>query len=172
MLRRWAVSILRYEQGVAQTAWRMSLRNSVWWKSLGFGLVWSAVVSTILTNFDAVTQGYGSGYGVKAACSALGAATLAFMSIIPGNTPRLDIGLRIASATLAVTSGVFWLLSETGGKAGLFLGVLAPTAVAMLFAMLAAFVLLSVNNWETAYKRSQKEDVENHKVNNADEDTS
>lgn len=74
-----------------------NMRDVDQWKTLVLVLVVLGVVSAITTpNFDEVVVGNGSSYGVKAALCALGAATLAFTSVIPGGGVEPPSGHSVA----------------------------------------------------------------------------
>ena len=127
-LRSFGIAVWRY---LADAWWAYQsevLSRVVQWKSFGLASVLTLVGIFALSDFGFVNEGEERGeWGLKAAFTALGAGMLLVFILLPGSmSPNLERTLRLFSALCACLSGVFWLLSTTGGNLVLFLSVIVP----------------------------------------------
>ena len=157
----WVVAVLRYERGVAKVAFEMSLKKPVWWKAVVSCVVIAAVSSVIVSDFGVVTKGSEADYGVKAAISALGAAAMVFISLIPSRPkprPLFEHILRALSGCFAFMAGVFWLLSETSGRLGPYMIVVMSIGLAMSIGIFFTIAVSSMVNWESKYLELRRDE--------------
>ena len=158
---RWLGNAIRYEKGFIAFAWGDIKKGKAFYvKSLALFVVVAGTISGLLSSFED-TEVYRSGYGIKAATCALGAAGIVFIGLIPTASfakPSFDPFIRVVGGAFAFLAGVFWLLAETGGNIQPYLLVILSTGGTMLAASVAMFLLGAVNRWEGAYKGRRKEE--------------
>ena len=157
---RWLVNAIRYEKGFIAFAWSEIKKGKAFYvKSLALFVIVAGTISGLLSSFED-TEVYRSGYGIKAATCALGAAGIVFIGMIPTASsakPSFDPFIRALGGAFAFLAGTFWLLAETGGNIQPYLLVVLSTGGTMLVVSVTMFLLGTVNRWEGTYKRRRKE---------------
>ena len=112
---RWLVNAIRYEKGFIAFAWSEIKKGKAFYvKSLALFVIVAGTISGLLSSFED-TEVYRSGYGIKAATCALGAAGIVFIGMIP-TASSADPFIRALGGAFAFLAGTFWLLAETGGN--------------------------------------------------------
>ena len=76
---------------------------------------------------------------------------MAFVSMMPKSSPRLDLLIRIVSGLMGISAAVFWLLGETKGDWLRVLIVMIPM-VGVVIAGMGVFLAHSMWDWERAVK--------------------
>ena len=156
----WLVNAIRYEKRFIAFAWSEITKGKAFYvKSLSLFVVVAGTISGLLSSSED-TEVYRSGYGIKAATCALGAAGIVFIGMIPTASsakPSFDPFIRALAGAFAFLAGMFWLLAETGGNMQPYLLVVLSTGGTMLVLSVAMFLLGAVNRWEGTYQRRRKE---------------
>ena len=126
--------------------WLNSLRHAQWWKTLGAAVVLTGLASVMISDFGEALLDDGSIYGIRAACFAVGAAAIAVIRTMPGETsPQFRFALLAFSALLALASGSFWIrISEIGGDVSAFTGAVWPVAFTVLILVIVGVIVLEV----------------------------
>ena len=141
-LRRWGLSVATYQRGVWGLTFQ-SVTRTGWLKLLAGAIVIMTIQGVMTSDYFDVAGDSISEYGVKAATSAIGAATMVFVSMIRRDSRTrqfVDRSTQFISGSLALLAGWFWLLGETSGDPWPFLIAIAPFS--LLFAALAFIILL------------------------------
>ena len=141
-VRGWLSSVATYQRGV----WGLTVQSMTrtgWLKLVAIAVVVMCVQGVMVSNYFDIDRESISEYGVKAATSAIGAATMVFVSMIRRDSRTRQLVDRLAqfiSGGLALLAGWFWLLAETSGDPWPFLIAVAPFS--LLLSILAVVILL------------------------------
>ena len=154
-LRQWLLSVGRYQRGIAIVALETSLKRAAWWKRIGLLFVLLPVISVTLSDLPSDVE---TEYGVKAATCALGAAACVFIGLIPTalETRRLDYMIQFIGGSFAILTGVFWLLSSTGGRLWRYMLAVVPIVIGMFIGMVSLVVIGEMWKWEGTYLKARK----------------
>ena len=125
---------MEYETGFIRFLGGTELGRSGWWKFVALVVVIMMMIGVWSTGYFEVADESVSEHGVKAAVLAIATATMVFVSMI-GRGARtrqgIDPWIQLVSGGLALLTGWYWLLAETGGNPWPFLSAVLPFAVVL-----------------------------------------
>lgn len=150
--------VVQYQRDVTRTAWLTSFSKVTWWKGFVACLVLGSLLGISSTSFDEL----GSDSAIKAASSALGAALLAFIDLMPESpgTPRhFKTVIRVLLGWALVMTGLHWLMGELDGRLVDYARIAAP-AIALFVSLVGGLLFIgSMHSWEDQVHSKRKKDA-------------